>query len=168
MPQQRYYAWRSILLSVVFTACLGPGADLSPGDVAPGAMRSGGRLTVALVARVGDCLSCDLRGIFTAVRALQRSDLGTHMPELVVVAVTQESRDTLAFRRTLKIERVMGRIERVSLRTAKGFLDENKLPAMYLIEDEQVLREWERTPERGTVMIGRNELLDAVAQFAGW
>ena len=42
--------------------------------------------------------------------------------------------------------------------------DENRLPAMYLIEDGRVVQEWEPIPGQGRVLIGRSELMDAVTK----
>lgn len=152
------------VIAAVLAGCLGTRADLNRGDVPPTIMQSRGRMTVALAASVDDCLSCDLRGVFVALRALQGRGTGGLMPELVVLAVTGNERDTLFFRQTLNRQRVTGRIERIAPRAARRIFDENRLPAMYLIEDGRVVQEWEPIPDQGRVSIGRGELIDAVTK----
>ena len=151
-------------IAAVLAGCLGTRADLNRGDMAPTIIQSRGRMTVVLAASVDDCLSCDLRGVFVALRALQGRGTGGLMPELVVLAVTGNARDTLFFRQTLDRQRVTGRIERIAPRGARRMFDENRLPAMYLIEDGRVVHEWEPIPDQGTVLIGRGELVDAATK----
>jgi hypothetical protein len=127
-------------------------------------MRSGSRFTVALAARAEDCLSCDLQGVFVAIRALQREGTGENGPEVVLLAVSRDSSDTLLFRRTLRTERVAGRIVRIPPRDAREFVSDDRLPAMYLIKKGRIVWEWERDPEHGPVWIERFDLLDAVSK----
>ena len=81
-----------------------------------------------------------------------------------MLAVNGNPQDTLFFRKTLTRERVDGRIECIAPRAAKRIFDENRLPAMYLVENGRVVQEWERTPDQGRVLIGRDELVDAVTK----
>lgn len=155
---------RIVPVIVVLAGCRGSGADLNRGDVPPTFTQSRGRWTVALVATIEDCLTCDLRGVFVALRALQGMRTEGLRPEVVMLAVTGNPQDTLFFRQTLTRERVDGRIERIAPRAARRIFDENRLPAMYLIEDGRVVQEWEPIPGQGRVLIGRGELMDAVIQ----
>lgn len=143
--------------------CLGARADLSRGDPAPALMQTSGRMTVAIVATVEDCLSCDLRGVHVALRAMEGGGAGDVMPEIVVLAVTRDARDTLFFRQTLHKERVTGRVELLEPQAARKIFDGNKLPAMYLIKDGRVVHEWKPTRDQRIVMIDRNDLREAVS-----
>ncbi len=108
-------------------------------------------------------LNCHLRDVFSALRALQRKADGAPAPELVVISVTRNALDTLVFRHSLNNERVAGRIKTLLPRSASRSFDERKLPAMYLIEEGRVLREWEsRGGQR--IVIGRNEIIEAAVK----
>lgn len=155
---------RSIATAIVMMAsgCLGTRADLNPGDPVPALMQLNGRITVMLTATVDDCLSCALRDVFVAVRTLQARRSGNPKPEVLVLAVAHETRDTLVFRRTLTQERVTARIQRIVPRDAASIMDLDKQPAMYLINDGRIIQEWEPSANRRVLIIQRSELVGAV------
>lgn len=156
--------WIVFPIAAASSGCSGPGANLSRGDSAPPLMQSSERVTIVLAAGVDDCLNCSLRGVFVALRAIQRTGGGDLAPEVLVVAVTRSARDTLVFRQMLTKQRVAGRIERVAPQAARRMFDETMLPAMYLIADGRVVQEWKPIANHGIVEIGRNDLVDAAAK----
>lgn len=157
--------WISIVTAAIFGACQPPLAkvDLDLSDVAPPVMQLGESATVVIVARLDDCLNCNLRGGFVALRSLQRNSDSALVPKVVVLLVSRNVLDTLLLRQSLNRERVGARIETISPHGARRIFDEKKLPAIYLIEDGLVVREWESGGLQG-VVIGRSEIVDAVSE----
>jgi hypothetical protein len=122
-------------------------------------------MIVAVSATVDDCLSCRLRGVFGALRAVQRDTDLDIVPELVVVAAIEEAGDTLLFNRLLASERLNGRIVPLSPRDARKLFDDNPIPGMYLIDRGQIAEEWLPPADRGTVAIDRLDVVEAVARL---
>lgn len=135
---------------------------LRVGFPAPDAMQLDGRYALVVVGSVEDCLSCDLLGLFVALRALQHARTTATAPEVRFLAVSNRVSDTLYFRRTLSRERVEGRITTLPQRAASRLFVPERLPAMYLIDHGVVVAAWELSLERRIVKIEREELLGLI------
>ncbi len=155
--------WLALLL--LLGGCTrGPelGRELRVGSPAPDVMQLDGRYALVIVGSVEDCLSCDLLGLFVALRALQHSHVTTAAPEVRFLAVSNRVSDTLYFRQTLSRERVEGRITTLSQRAASRLFVPERLPAMYLVDRGVVVAAWEPSLERRVVRIQRDELLTLI------
>jgi len=152
--------FRILAVTVSFAAgCFAAPADLTLGDAAPAVARLEPGMAVLLAARIEDCLSCDLRGVYQAIRALQHSGDGSVTGEVVVLVVVSNPGDTLFFRQTLSRERIEGRIERVTPRSAKAIFNQSRLPALYMVRDGAIVAEWIPLPGAPTLTIERGELV---------
>jgi hypothetical protein len=154
--------WFIAVIVAVSLGCQSSEVELNPLDVTSATMQSRATVTVVVAARVDDFLSCNLYDGFAALRQLQWQADRLSVPEVVVVAVTGDARDTLTIRGALSRERIAAPIRVVSPHDAGRFLDENMLPAIYLIQGQRVVRQWKSTTDRGPIVIGRREVADAV------
>ncbi len=160
---RRVRAYAVIYCVALGCGCSGAGANLASGDTAPSFLGAPDRMTVAVTASVDDCLSCDLRGVFVSLRALQSKQNGSAMPEVVVFAVAAKEADTLFFRQTLDRERVAGRIMWVTPSAVSAIVDRNRLPAMFFIDEGRVVEVWQRNSSATIVTIERDELVRLAA-----
>ncbi len=152
--------WLGLL--ILLGGCWGgsePGSELRVGSLAPEAMRVDGQDALVIAGSVDDCLSCDLLGLFVALRALQHSQAPTPAPEVLFLAISNRASDTLYFRQTMRRERVKGRITSVLPRVAAKLFVPGRLPAMYLVGSGVIVGAWEPSIEQRLVTIERDELL---------
>lgn len=148
----------------MFTACQPADGDLDIDDLGPTEMHDGGSISVSLVTTLDDCFSCQIQGGFVALRSVQRARDNALAPRLTALLVTRSLDDTLALSRVLKRERITARIQAMTPREARKIFDLGKIPAIYLLENGRVVREWEASSQ-AAIVIGRNDIRDAVAEI---
>lgn len=156
-------------LAVLAGGCTGvpePSGELHVGSPAPEVMQVVGRSALVIAGSVDDCLSCDLRGLFVALRALQHSHTAVPAPAVLFLAVSDRVSDTLYFRQTLRRERVEGSITAVPPRAVSTLFVADRLPAMYLLNHGVIVAAWEPSLDHRIVAIERDELLALVEGLA--
>jgi hypothetical protein len=152
-----------LLTAAFFTACRSQPVDVKVGDPAPLRTQAGGHATVLFVTGLDDLLDCPFQDALVALRSAQRA--GANGAAVTALLVTRNAGDTLAFSRALQRERISPRIETISPAEARRSFDLARIPAIYLIEDGRVAREWEQL-DRTVPAIRRNEIADALAQVS--
>lgn len=143
-------------------ACGGKSSDLDIGSAAPSFIEGSRGNTLALIARVEDCISCGLRDAFVAVRVLE----GAVTPsgpglDVALWIVTSNPSDTIVVRQLLTRQRLILRISVIRPAVAWAVFQSTKIPAVYLIQSGLVVREWEAGPG-GDVVVARNDFAEAL------
>ena len=143
-------------------ACGGKEGDLNVGDAVPAALGDSGGTRLALIATIEDCINCGFRDTFVAVRALEA---GTSPPDesldVALWIVTGQPADTTFVRQLLTRERLAMRLRVIQPAAARAVFARTKIPAVYLIRNRVVVREWEATPA-GNVAVRRDEFVEAL------
>lgn len=151
------------MLIVILPSCRVGGDALDRGDHVPEFMNAGDHAELAIAATVDDCLTCDLLGVFVALRVVQGSYAEGEGPDLVIFAITTRSDDTTYFRQTLERERLVGRIQVITPRAAAKSMNLRNLPTLYLVKEGEVVEKWERALE-GPITIERDALVKLVSK----
>lgn len=151
---------------VILAACQAASADVDFGidDTAPIEIGAGGSTNLLFVTTLEDCFGCRIQGGFVALRSAQRTGDSAFAPRLTALLVARSLDDTLAFSQTLQYERITARIKTMTPREAGRIFDLGRIPAIYLLEDGRVVREWQSGGQT-VLVIGRNDITGAVAEI---
>lgn len=156
----RTLVWAAVVAGVL--ACGGTHGDLDIGNPAPSILGNSGEDRLALIASVEDCISCGFRDTFVAMRALEGaiSSTGASL-DVALWIVTNDPGDTAAVRQLLTRERLATRLDVVRPASARAVFTRSKIPAVYLIKNQVVVREWEAA-SGGTIVVARDEFVEAL------
>ena len=152
----------SAVIAAGVWACWVEGGDLDVGNTAPRfAVGSGGN-TLTLIARAEDCISCGFRDTFVAMRALENATSSTGAKlDVALWIVTSNPKDTVVVRQLLTRQRLVTRIGIIRPTAARAVFKHGKIPAVYLIQDGVVVREWE-AGTGGVLVVGRDDFAEAL------
>ena len=156
-----------IVLAVCIAACQGrpAGKELRVGDVAPAEIGVDSSTNLLLVTTSEDCFSCRIHHGFVALRTALRAEGFGGVPRVTALLVVGPREDTVSLSNSLENERIAAQIKTISSKRAKTFFDLERLPAIFLVDQGRIVREWTGLGWVGAD-VRRTDIADALVQVA--